>query len=107
MFLFIFNEDLQPTIKSLTAETNAAERVLNSLTALVDCRAVRAHYLAGARALCDAGLLGLALLLLASALAGLLFTILVWVDSHTWIYIRKKSVVVTFRRSRNASLAPH
>ncbi|XP_077288942.1 tweety [Arctopsyche grandis] len=84
------NPNLQPTIKSLTAETNAAERVLNSLTALVDCRAVRAHYLAGARALCDAGLLGLALLLLASALAGLLFTILVWVDSHTWIYIRKK-----------------
>lgn len=84
------NTGLQPTLKSLTAETNAAERVLNSLTALVDCRAVRAHYLAGARALCDAGLLGLALLLLASALAGLLFTILVWVDSHTWIYIGKK-----------------
>lgn len=84
------NPSLQPTLASLTSETNGAERALNSLTALVDCRAVRAHYLTGARALCDAGLLGLTLLLLAAALAGFLFTILVWVDSHTWIYIRKK-----------------
>lgn len=90
-FLYCFL-DLQPTLGSLSAETNSAERVLNSLTAHVDCRPVRAYYLQGVRALCDAGLLGLALLLLASALAGLLFTILVWVDSHTWIYIRKKFV---------------
>jgi len=33
---------------------------------------------------------GLTFMLLASLAAGLLFTILVWVDSHTWIYIRKR-----------------
>lgn len=33
---------------------------------------------------------GLTFMLLASLAAGLFFTILVWVDSHTWIYIRKR-----------------
>lgn len=29
-------------------------------------------------------------MLCSSAAAGLLFTLLVWIDSHTWIYIRKR-----------------
>lgn len=33
---------------------------------------------------------GLTFMLLASLAAGLFFTVLVWVDSHTWIYIRKR-----------------
>lgn len=35
---------------------------------------------------------GLTFMLLSSLGAGLIFTILVWVDSHTWIYIRKRYV---------------
>ncbi len=33
---------------------------------------------------------GLMLMLVASLVSGFFFTILVWLDSHTWIYIRKK-----------------
>lgn len=36
---------------------------------------------------------GLALMLVASVVSGIFFTILVWLDSHTWIYIRKKYVL--------------
>lgn len=38
-------------------------------------------------------------MLLASLAAGLFFTVLVWVDSHTWIYIRKRWVCVYVQRS--------
>lgn len=71
---------------------NSADTLITSLTALVDCRALHIHYLRGARALCNVGLTGLTLMLLSAILAGLLLTTLVWVDSHTWIYIRKRFV---------------
>lgn len=35
-------------------------------------------------------------MLVASVVSGLFFTILVWLDSHTWIYIRKKYVFFFF-----------
>ena len=40
--------------------------------------------------ICDSGLFGLIIMLLSSALSGLLFTILVWCNSHTWIYFKHK-----------------
>lgn len=70
--------------------------LLTPLTALVDCRALHAHYLRGARSLCNVGLLGLSLMLASAVLAGILLTALVWVDSHTWIYIRKRYVHLIF-----------
>lgn len=84
------NSGLDPKFSLLHTEVNAAERFITSLTTLVDCRALHSHYVEGARGLCNIGLLGLALMLLSSVLSGLLFTVLVWVDSHTWIYIRKR-----------------
>ncbi|KAG5870615.1 hypothetical protein JTB14_001412 [Gonioctena quinquepunctata] len=81
---------LDTKFSSLRNDINAAEKFINSLTALVDCRTLHLHYLRGARALCNVGLLGLTLMLVSAVLAGLLLTALVWVDSHTWIYIRKK-----------------
>lgn len=63
---------------------------MSGLAALLDCRPLHDQYLAAAKAVCELGLNGMALMLLASVSAGLLFTILVWVDSHTWIYIRRR-----------------
>lgn len=83
-------ENLEPKFSLLATEVNNAERMITSLTTLLDCRALHSHYVEGARGLCNIGLMGLALMLLSSILSGLLFTVLVWVDSHTWIYIRKK-----------------
>lgn len=81
---------LDTKFSSLKNDINAADNFIHSLTALVDCRSLHMHYLRGARALCNVGLLGLTLMLASAILAGLLLTALVWVDSHTWIYIRKK-----------------
>ena len=41
-------------------------------------------------AVCDSGLFGLILLLISMAFSGLLFTVLVWCNSHTWIYFKHK-----------------
>ncbi|KAJ8956726.1 hypothetical protein NQ318_014081 [Aromia moschata] len=89
--LYLFpKKGLDTKFSSLTNDINAADRFIHSLTALVDCRSLHMNYLRGARALCNVGLWGLTLMLQSALLAGLLLTALVWVDSHTWIYIRKK-----------------
>lgn len=82
---------LQPKLSAVTADLNNSERLLTHLTALVDCKALHYNYLNATRGLCENGLIGLLLMLVASFTAAILLTIMVWVDSHTWIYIRKRS----------------
>ncbi|XP_022916358.1 protein tweety isoform X2 [Onthophagus taurus] len=83
-------KNIDHRISSLMNQINEGDMLMTSLTALVDCKALHTHYLRGARVLCNVGLLGLTLMLASAALAGFLLTALVWIDSHTWIYIRKK-----------------
>lgn len=83
---------LDGKFSSLIHQVNEADKLITALTHLVDCGTLHTHYLEGARALCNVGLLGLTLMLASAVLAGLLLTALVWVDSHTWIYIRKRYV---------------
>ncbi|XP_058127478.1 protein tweety-like [Anopheles ziemanni] len=85
------NAGLAPKLGSVNADIKLCERLLTGLTALVDCRAVHSSYLVATRGLCECGLLGLVLMLIASFMAAILLTIMVWVDSHTWIYIRKRN----------------
>ncbi len=74
----------------------------------MDCKLIHYNYLVGTRGLCEGGLLGLVLMLIASFLAACLLTIMVrinikliiifskhekfqiFIDSHTWIYISRK-----------------
>lgn len=77
-------------LSSVNADFNACERLLATLTAVVDCKVIHYNYLNATRGLCEGGLLGLVLMLIASFIAAILLTIMVWVDSHTWIYIRKR-----------------
>lgn len=52
----------------------------------LECKVIYPHYISSTR-ICHRGLYGLCFMLLASALCGICFTILFWVDSHTWIYL--------------------
>ncbi|CAG4937304.1 unnamed protein product [Parnassius apollo] len=81
---------LQPALGALGAGTGEAERALVSLSGALECRTARAYFVAAARAACDAGLQALSLQLLAAIAAGFLFTAIVLVDSHAWIYINTK-----------------
>lgn len=84
-------QGLNPKLGAVTADLNTSERLLTHLTALVDCKALHVNYLSATRGLCEGGLLGLVLMLVASFTAAILLTVMVWVDSHTWIYIRKRT----------------
>ncbi|XP_060802913.1 protein tweety isoform X2 [Amyelois transitella] len=87
----LFNDPvLQPTLGALNAGTGEAERALVSLSGALECRMARSYFVTGARAACDSGLQALSLQLLAAVAAGFLFTAIVLVDSHAWIYINTK-----------------
>jgi hypothetical protein len=45
-------------------------------------------------AACGQGLFGLVVMLLSAAVSALLFTVLVWCNSHTWIYFKHKGKYV-------------
>ncbi|XP_045478074.1 protein tweety isoform X2 [Harmonia axyridis] len=81
---------LDTKFSSLKNELNSAYGLVTTITALVDCPTFHTHFLRGAKALCNVGLTGLSMMLISALIAGFLLTVLVWVDSHTWIYIRKK-----------------
>ncbi|GBP84986.1 Protein tweety [Eumeta japonica] len=90
----LFNDPgLQPALGKLSAGTGEAERALVSLNRALECRVARAAFVKGARAACDGGLQALSLQLVAAAAAGILFTAIVLVDSHAWIYINTKRLV--------------
>ncbi|KAH9632066.1 hypothetical protein HF086_015270 [Spodoptera exigua] len=86
----ILGVGLQPALGALGAGTGEAERALVALSGALECRMARAYFVAAARAACDAGLQALSLQLLAAVAAGFLFTAIVLVDSHAWIYINTK-----------------
>ncbi|KAL0104728.1 hypothetical protein PUN28_016394 [Cardiocondyla obscurior] len=84
------DQQLQPKLSSLSTDVNTVDRLVSGLATLLDCKPLHKQYVLAAKSLCHLGLYGLSFMLIASLAAGLLFTVLVWVDSHTWIYIRKR-----------------
>ncbi|XP_011059759.1 PREDICTED: protein tweety isoform X2 [Acromyrmex echinatior] len=84
------DQQLQPKLSSLSTDVNTIDRLMPGLSTLLDCKPLHKQYVHAAKSLCHLGLYGLSFMLIASLAAGLLFTVLVWVDSHTWIYIRKR-----------------
>ncbi|XP_012533180.1 protein tweety isoform X2 [Monomorium pharaonis] len=84
------DQQLQPKLSSLSTDVNTVDRLVSGLATLLDCKPLHKQYVHAAKSLCHLGLYGLSFMLIASLAAGLLFTVLVWVDSHTWIYIRKR-----------------
>ncbi|XP_017755168.1 PREDICTED: protein tweety isoform X1 [Eufriesea mexicana] len=81
---------LQSKLNNLSNDVNTVNKLMSGLTTLLDCKPLHKQYIHAAKSLCHLGLYGLTFMLLASLTAGLFFTVLVWVDSHTWIYIRKR-----------------
>ncbi|RZF48833.1 hypothetical protein LSTR_LSTR003213 [Laodelphax striatellus] len=82
--------ELSPKLEVLSREVSLALNLISGMGALIDCPPIHREYMHALHAVCDLGLFGLTFMLAAAAGAGFFFTILVWLDSHTWIYIRKK-----------------
>ncbi|KAI9561865.1 hypothetical protein GHT06_012827 [Daphnia sinensis] len=83
-------KDVQPSLDKLTRSLKTATQNLATLAGLVDCAPLHRRYLDLLDVICNKALFGLTFMLASALASGLLFTILVWVDSHVWIYLRKR-----------------
>uniref|UniRef100_A0A0K8THM1 Protein tweety homolog n=1 Tax=Lygus hesperus TaxID=30085 RepID=A0A0K8THM1_LYGHE len=83
-------QQLHPKLDMLSKEVKLATSLIQSLATKLDCTQIHNQYMSALHAVCEMALFGLTFMLAASIGAGFLFAILVWLDSHTWIYIRKK-----------------
>jgi len=79
-----------PSLDKLSRSLKTAQRNLEPLAGLVDCGPTHRLYLNLTDVTCHKAMLGLTFMLGSTVAAGFLFTILVWVDSHVWIYLRKR-----------------
>lgn len=77
-------------IKSIQIELDKSKGTLSTLSAMFDRRTMHLYYANATKSLCNGGLFGLFLMMIASLLTAFFLTILVCVDSHTWIYLSKK-----------------
>lgn len=78
------------TIESIDRELNDSKYELLGLTKMLDKQNVDKHYINAIKGICGGGLLGLSLMTVAGLVAAFFLTILVCVDSHTWIYLSNR-----------------
>lgn len=90
------SRDLYPRIElsqiteQIDNELNESRFVLADLMAMLERRSVERHYENAMQGMCEHGLLGLSVMTVAGLAMAFLLTILVCVDSHTWIYLTKR-----------------
>lgn len=96
--------EMSSKINRLNNELDDSKRQLIALSAMADRRTVMEHYADATRGLCEGGLLGLTLMLLASLISAAILSLLVCVDSHTWIYLTKKYSFESLVLNRSSEL---
>lgn len=74
----------------LKQDVNRTSVVLDNLAAMLYCDPIHHDYVSVMDSLCTDIVEGTSFMLLSAIISGLLFTLLIWIASHTWIYIRKK-----------------
>lgn len=80
------------TMESIDRELSGSKYELLGLTKVLDRQNVDKHYITAIKGICGGGLLGLSLMTFASLVAAFFLTILVYVDSHAWIYLSNRYV---------------
>ncbi len=82
--------ELSPFLDELEKHTADTSQLMSDLAMELSCEKVHRSYNTALVALCSDGLIGIILMFISVALSGLLFTALVWCNSHTWIYFKHK-----------------
>ncbi|XP_037900104.1 protein tweety-2-like isoform X2 [Glossina fuscipes] len=98
--------DVHKTLEAMDNDLEETKRNLTVLSATLDRRAIDRHYADALRGLCGGGLLGLSLMMVAGLLTSFLFTILVYADSHAWIYLNKRRPSMDIDKSETVPLFP-
>ncbi|XP_022241721.1 protein tweety-like isoform X1 [Limulus polyphemus] len=88
--VFYPEKQVRETLDRLSTNLNTTEKTVSGMAALLNCQAMHKEYNAAMQATCIDIMEGTAYMLVSAAGAGLFFTVLIWVASHTWIHIRRK-----------------
>lgn len=83
-------QKVKEVLRSLRDLVNSTDHTIQEMQALLDCQMLHKEYDNAMEATCTDVLEGTAFMLVSAIGGGLLFTILIWLSSHTWIHIRKK-----------------
>lgn len=83
---------ISTTTDQIENELNESRYELNDLILMLEQHTVRRHYDEAVKGLCEGALLGLSLMTVAALVTAFLLTLLVIVDSHTWIYLGRRYV---------------
>lgn len=89
------HSDLSKSIDPITRELNDGYGQLAILITMLEQQNVDKHYALAMRGLCNGGIFGLSLMMVASLVSAFILTVLVCVDSHTWIYLSKRYLYVS------------
>lgn len=101
-FRFRMSRDLYPraqistTTDQIENELNESRYELNDLILMLEQQTVSRHYDEAVKNLCGDALFGLSIMTVAALVTAFLLTLLVIVDSHTWIYLGRRYVFAFF-----------
>jgi len=115
----IFSDsELNPELDQLVQASQQTLQIMGELNNSLKCDQLYRLYNDALVCACDQGLFGLLVMLVSAAICALVFTLLVWCNSHTWIYFKHKGKYVkvedqdpymplsTIDRGRSSALGP-
>ncbi|XP_055305610.1 protein tweety-2 isoform X2 [Sitodiplosis mosellana] len=82
--------EISTTTDQIENELKESRYVLHELLQMLDQSSVHQHYDQAVKGLCEGALLGLTLMTVAGLAMAFLLTLLIFVNNHTWIYLRQK-----------------
>ena len=85
---------LYPALSNLVEASAKTETLMGDLNNSLNCDPLFRFYNDALNAACGEGLFGLFVMLLSAVVSALFFTVLVWCNSHTWIYFKHKAKYV-------------
>jgi len=85
---------LNPSLAKLMEASANTVTLMGDLNNSLKCDPLYRFYNDALVAACDQGLFGLFVMLVSASICALFFTILVWCNSHTWIYFKHKGKYV-------------
>lgn len=83
-------QQIRATLNHLSTKLNSAEKTVSGMVTLLDCQAIHKEYVIAMGATCVDVLEGMTYIFVSAAGAGVFFSVLIWLASHTWIQIKEK-----------------
>ena len=89
-----YRDGLSPYLQEMVKASADAVTLMGDLNKTLQCQELYKFYNGALNHACGEGLFGLFIMLASAVISAMFFTILVWCNSHTWIYFKHKAKYV-------------